>query len=125
MILKKSRKMKKMKNKMRKFDTGATRNIEEGKIDYEGFLSPIVLEAFGKYMDFHRVQADGTVRDSDNWQKLFGEKHYDVCVKSLLRHVMDLWLFHRGFKGRETKEAALGGILFNAMAYWYKLLKDK
>jgi hypothetical protein len=112
-------------SEMRNFDTGATRNLDNEKIDYEGFMSPIVIESFGKYMHKHRVQADGKLRESDNWQKLFGEKHEDVCMKSMWRHFMDLWLFHRGYKGRETIEDAINGILFNAIAYQYKVLNDK
>ena len=110
---------------MRKFKTGATRDTEDGKIDYEGFLSPLVIDRFAQYMQKHRFQADGQVRDSDNWQKHFGDKHYDVCMKSLWRHFMDLWLEHRGFKSREGIENAMMGILFNIMAYADKYLKEK
>ena len=115
--------------KMRKFSSGATRNDNEGKHDYEGFLSPVVIEAYGKYMHSHRKQADGKLRDSDNWQKLFGENHFDVCIKSLFRHFIDLWFLHRGYKrfddkdGHEIdKEEVLMAIIFNSMAYAYKLL---
>lgn len=120
-----------MSGKMREFKGGATRNSNEGKYDYEGFLSPIVIEAYGKYMNSHRKQSDGKLRDSDNWQKHFGEKHFDVCIKSLYRHFIDLWFLHRGYKrfdkqdGHEvTKEEALMAILFNVIAYADKLLKD-
>ena len=111
--------------KIRRFKTGATRDNLNGKIEYEGFLSPIVLEEFGKYMNKHRVQKDGKIRESDNWQKLFGKEHYQVCADSLLRHVIDFWLFHRGFKGRDTIKDALCGIMFNAQGYLFKLLKDE
>lgn len=110
---------------MRKFKSGATRDDNDTKIDYEGFLSPIVLKAFAEYMNKHRKQSDGKLRDSDNWQKLFGNKHYDVCMKSLLRHVVDLWLEHRGYKSRDGKKDALCAIMFNAMAYLYKMEKDE
>jgi len=110
---------------MRKFKSGSTRDTEEGKLDYEGFLSPIVLKAYAEYMNKHRLQADGNLRDSDNWQGLFGEKHYDVCIKSLLRHTMDLWLEHRGYKSRDGKKDALCGIIFNAKAYLFKMLKEE
>jgi hypothetical protein len=117
---------------MREFDSGATRDTDVGKNDYEGFLSPIVIEAFGNYMTKHRVQADGKLRDSDNWQKHFGDKHFDVCMKSLWRHFLDMWFIHRGYTrmdkqtGKEiTMEDALMAILFNIMAYTDKLLKDK
>ena len=114
-----------MSGKIRKFKTGATRDTNEGKYDYEGFLSPLVIERFGQYMNKHRKQSDGSLRDSDNWQKGFGDNHFAVCMKSLWRHFFDLWLEHRGYKSREGIEDALMGILFNTMAYTYKLLKDK
>lgn len=113
---------------VRRFDSGATRDGEVGKADYEGFLSPEVLVEFGKYMDKNRHLADGSVRDSDNWQQMFGptpEAHCTVCMKSLLRHVIDLWLFHRDKKGRDTIEDALGGLLFNTMAYWFGLIRKR
>lgn len=110
---------------MRKFDTGATRDSDTGKVDYEGALSPLVIKAFGEYMLKHTVQADGKLRDSDNWQKSFGDKHFDVCMKSLWRHFMDLWMEHRGFKSREGIDDAIMGILFNVMAYAHKLLTDR
>ena len=123
--------MAKQVKKMRKFSSGATRNSVEGKNDYEGFLSPLVIEEYGNYMNSHRKQADGKLRDSDNWQNHFGEKHFDVCIKSLWRHILDLWFLHRGFKrvdpldGHEvTKKEALSAIMFNTMAYMDKLLKD-
>jgi len=108
---------------MRVFKKGATRDDEDDKIDYEGFLSPIVLQAYGEYMHKHRKTANG-VRESDNWQKLFGPDHYSVCMKSLWRHFHDLWMEHRGYKSREGIENALNGILFNTMAYYYKYLNE-
>jgi hypothetical protein len=116
---------------IRKFDTGGTRDTDEGKLDYEGFLSPLVLQAYARYLQKHRVQSDGQLRTSDNWQKLFGDKHTDVCMKSLMRHVIDLWTIHRGFKPRIEKgevvmiEDTLSAIIFNASAYLFKLEKDK
>jgi len=110
---------------MRTFQTGATRDTEQGKLDYEGFLSPLVLQGFAKYMHKHRIQADGTMRDSDNWQKHFGDDHYAVCMKSLWRHFHDLWMEHRGFESREGVEDAINGIMFNIMAYADKYYKDQ
>lgn len=111
--------------KIRKFKTGATRDTDIGKLDFEAFLSPLVIERYAQYMNKNRLQKDGTVRDGDNWQKHFGENHYAVCMKSLWRHFMDMWMFHRGLKGRETMEDAIMGVLFNTMAYADKLLKNK
>jgi hypothetical protein len=112
------------KSHIRQFDTGATRDTEEGKLDFEGFLSPIVIKAFGEYMNEHCKQSDGQLRASDNWQKGFGPDHYDVCMKSLWRHFEDLWLEHRGWESREGIEKALMGILFNTMAYAHQYLID-
>lgn len=106
---------------MRTFSTGATRDSDDHKIDFEGFLSPIVLQRYGEYMHHHRKQADGKLRDSDNWQKGISK---DAYMKSLLRHVHDVWMNHRGYKGREDIQQALCGVLFNAMGYLYEDLKQ-
>ena len=110
---------------MRQFESGATRDTNEGKIDFEGFLSPIVLRRYGEYMNKHRVQADGNIRTSGNWQKHFGENHYDVCIKSAWRHFVDWWSEHRGLGSQDGLEEAVCALMFNAMAYLDKLLKDK
>ena len=102
---------------MRVFKTGAIRDTEEGKLDYEGFLSPLVLQEFAKYMNENRTLPDGSIRDSDNWQKGFGDKHFEICMKSMFRHFHDVWMEHRGFESREGMSKALMGLLFNVMAY--------
>ena len=104
--------------KMRIFDTGATRDSEEGKLDYEGFLSPLVLRRYAKYLNEHRVQADGKLRDSDNWQKGIPLNAY---MKSMWRHFMDLWTNHRGYIGTERIEDTLCAIIFNASGYLHEL----
>jgi hypothetical protein len=108
--------------KIRRFNSGATRDIDNDKIDYEGFLSPLVLQAFGEYMNKHRYQSNGAVRDSDNWQKGIPK---DVYMKSALRHIHDLWMEHRKYKSRDGIDSALGGLLFNVMGYWFELLKER
>src|SRR5258708_6429337 len=102
---------------MREFDSGATRDKEEGKFDYEGFLSPLVLERFGEYMDKHRTQADGTQRASDNWQKGIP---LDAYMKSGFRHFMDWWKEHDGYESRDGIEEALCATMFNAMGYLHE-----
>jgi len=111
-----------MTEKMRSFDSGATRSSEEGKYDYEGFLSPRVLERYAQYMNENRVQADGVIRDSDNWQKGMG---LNVFMKSLWRHFMSLWKLHRGIKDPDTIEGALCALLFNVMGYMHEVLVAK
>lgn len=109
-------------NVMRTFATGATRNTDEGKYDYEGFLSPLVLERFGEYMNKHRKQADGNLRDSDNWQKGIPKNAY---MKSAFRHFFDLWKEHRGILTKDGIEEALCALLFNVMGYLHEYLKEK
>jgi len=113
---------------MRKFNTGATRDEDKDKPDYEGFLCPLVIESFGKYMHTHRIQNDGEMRDSDNWQKGLPTNAY---MKSLFRHFHKLWLMHRGYEAKDEKgyvvniEKELNAILFNAQGYLHNHLKDK
>src|SRR5262245_19170312 len=107
---------------MRQFETGATRDQDESKLDYEGFLSPLVLQRYAEYMHLHRRQADGVWRDSDNWQKGMPLESF---MKSQWRHMMDQWLEHRGFEGREDIEEAICGVMFNAMGYLHEVLKAK
>ena len=111
-------------NIIRKFDTGATRDVDINKPDYEGFLSPLVIEEFGRYMHKHRMQNDGTLRSSDNWTKGIPK---DAYIKSGYRHFMDWWLIHRNFKekSREDIKEALCALMFNTMGYLFEVLKDE
>ena len=77
---------------MRYFETGATRNTDATSHDFEGFISPLVISRFGEYMHSHRQQADGKLRDSDNWQKGIPQDSY---MKSGWRHFLDWWMGHR------------------------------
>jgi hypothetical protein len=123
----------------RTFDHGATRDTDEEKYDYEGFLSPIVIERFGRYMHKHRQQSNGMLRDSDNWQKGIPQDQY---IKSAFRHFMEWWLLHRQKKmsavevqnlrvgscaiaptDDEVEEDALCAVMFNVMGYLYEHLK--
>jgi hypothetical protein len=109
---------------MRYFDTGATRDDDKDKLDPEGFLHPLFILEFSRYMHKHRFQADGHLRDSDNWQKGIPA---DACMKSAWRHFLDWWLIHRGEEGvaRESLKEALMAIVFNVQAYILPLLKEK
>lgn len=110
---------------MRTFETGATRNNDVNKLDFEGFMSPLVIERYAEYMHKHRFQSDGNIRNSDNWQNLFGEKHSDVCIKSAWRHFFSWWKSHRGYNTEETIEESICALIFNASAYLHKIQKDK
>ena len=108
--------------KIRTFETGATRDTDAGKHDYEGYLSPLVIERFGKYMTKHRIQTDGNVRDSDNWTKGIPKSEY---LKSLWRHLVAVWKIHRGYGSRTGLEDALCGIIFNANGYLFEVLREQ
>lgn len=114
---------------MRTFETGATRDTDQGKHDFEGFLSPLALERFAEYMTKHRYQADGTVRDSDNWQKGIPMPAY---MKSGWRHFFDWWKLHRMSLNapltgemEDHLEETLSAILFNVQGYLHEHLKRK
>lgn len=112
---------------MRKFDTGATRDTDANKYDYEAFFSPLVLERRAQYMHKHRVQPDGTLRDGDNWQKGIPLAAY---MKSLWRHFMDIWKGHRGLQTYSDPEdrammiEAICAAMFNLEGYLHELLKE-
>lgn len=102
----------------RVFKTGASRDTDDGKLDFEGFLSPAVLEEYAKYMHKNRFMKDGSMRASDNWQKGIPK---DVYMKSLWRHFFSVWKGHR--QGIDNKED-LCALLFNTMGYLHEQLKD-
>lgn len=112
---------------MRTFETGATRDTDAEKFDYEGFLSPSVLTRFAAYMHENRVQADGSLRDSDNWQKGIPTSAY---MKSGFRHFVDWWTLHRQPEPLTEAqvvelEDALCALLFNVQGYLHELQRVK
>lgn len=112
-----------MTDLVRKFETGATRSLDAGRYDPEGFLSPLVLERFCEYMNKHRVQPDGSVRASDNWQKGLPK---EVYAKGFWRHFLHFFARHRGWPVSDPGAAAnieedLCAILFNVMGYLHEL----
>lgn len=111
---------------MREFETGATRDTDDGKLDYEGFYSPLVMRRYAEYMDKNRVQADGAVRDSDNWQKGIPQ---DAYIKSAWRHFIEWWTLWRKAKDEYVStqeiETAVCALLFNVMGWLHEHLKVK
>jgi len=105
----------------RVFEAGASRNSDEGKLDFEGFLSPTVLKAFAEYMHQNRFLESGEMRDSDNWQKGIP---VDAYMKSMWRHFFDTWNRHRGIETPETQRQNLCGLLFNVMGMLHELIKE-
>lgn len=110
---------------MKQFNTGATRSTDADKLDFEGFINPAVVRRYAQYLHKHRIQADGNTRESDNWQKGMPAFRY---VKSLLRHVIDLWLHHRGqshLAEYSDEEECICAVIFNASGLLLEKLVEK
>lgn len=108
------------------YNTGAYRDKSDNKLDFEGFLSPIVLEGYAKYLHKHRLQSNGQFRDSDNWQLGVDKATYK---KSLIRHTFQAWGVWRGYrvfddKGQKVELMdSLYAILFNTQGLIFELLR--
>jgi len=106
---------------MREFASGAIRDDDKEKLDFEGCLSPLALEAFAQYMLDNTIQKDGNERTSDNWQKGFSKECY---MKSMWRHFFMAWKIHRGWvKG--CMVTTLCALLFNVQGMLHEILKEK
>jgi len=114
-------------NKIRQFESGATRNTNTKKLSYVKGLSPTVLKRYLTYLDKHRLQSDGNMREFDNWKKGIPK---DVYLDSLGRHFIAAWMLQEGiqlFEDEEeiTLEDTLCAVIFNSMGWLYELLKEK
>lgn len=74
----------------------------------------------------HRVQSDGKVRDSDNWQKGIP---FEAYMKGMWRHFLHLWTRHRGFVVCDPEAAAdveedLCALFFNVQGYLHEWIKQ-
>lgn len=106
---------------MREFDTGATRDTNEGKYDYSGFISPAVMTIFAAYMHRHRKQADGTMRAANNWKKGIPVTAYH---ESLIRHVFEYWLYVEQHGGAFDEAIdSLCAIMFNVQGLLHEASK--
>ena len=102
---------------MRTFEGGATRDDDKDKLDFEGFLSPLVLKRYAEYLNKHRNTPNG-FRDSDQWQKGIP---LDVYMKSATRHFIDMWAGHRRVWDVDIEESCCA-LLFNVMGYLFETL---
>lgn len=106
---------------MRTFVTGANRDLDESKLDFDGFLSPTAIERFAEYMHENRHTANG-LRDSDNWQKGIP---LSVYRKSAWRHFFAFWKRSRLAEAGTEIEEDLCGLMFNVQGYLHELLEAK
>lgn len=106
---------------MQVFSSGATRDSEDGKLQYTQFLSPSVLRRFAEYLNAHKTAADGSTRTGDNWKRGIPQERY---LASLLRHVVELWELEEVVAQvdvrDEEREDLLCAIMFNAMGLLYE-----
>jgi len=112
---------------IRKFETGATRDTDQGKLDYTRALSPIVLERYVQYLNKHRKQPDGSMREFDNWKKGLP---FRESFSSLGRHYIDVWKMIEGYPAEDNhgpcnQEDSLCAIIFNATTMLLELLEGK
>ena len=108
---------------IRVFDSGATRSAQADKPEYAGYLSPQVIQAFGRYMFKHQLQADGTLRESRNWQKGIPLESY---MQSMFRHFVEVWTLHEQRTEADNHDAmmeALMALMFNVQGYAHEYMK--
>jgi len=110
---------------MREFTAGAFRDTADEKLSYVKGLSPIVLRRYLEYLRLHNKQADGRIRDFDNWKQGMPK---EVYLDSLGRHFMDVWLLEEGYSTEDNHgpvniEGALCGVLFNTIGMLHETLK--
>ena len=98
--------------KQRKFDSGASRNSDDGKHDIDGFTCPLNEDSFYAYMHKHRQLEDGSLRPADNWKLGIPPEQ---LMKSLRRHRHEVDMIIAGFSDGDIIEA-LNAERFNSEA---------
>lgn len=108
-----------MRDQMRNYPTGATRGSEDGKLDFDGFLSPLAMLAFAEYMHEHRSTPQG-LRPGDNWKKGIPRDDY---MKSMWRHFFEVWSLHHSAAALDKDRIrALCALRFNVDGMLHELL---
>lgn len=107
----------------RVFETGATRSPLGNKLEYDGYLNPLVLKRFAEYMKKHQTQADGQQRAADNWQLNIDMKSLHDSKK---RHDIDVWLHIKGYpeEATEDMEESLCAAIFGNMAMLKQVMEQ-
>lgn len=106
---------------MRKFDTGATRDSDDDKLEYKGFYSPRVMKVFAEYMHSHRKQSDGQLRDADNWKKGIPLEAYE---SSFIRHVLEWWEALEN-QDRKTMDKIAPALMFNIQGWVFERTRNE
>ena len=87
----------------------------------EATAKPLGKPVVRTYMLSCQYLKDGTLRSSDNWQKGIPVSAY---MKSLLRHVIELWTQYRTDPASISEET-LCATLFNAQGILHETLKER
>ena len=83
----------------RTFDSGATRDAADGKLEYGNYIHPLNDYSFANYMKWKQI-IGGEYRRGDNWQKGIPD---ESLFDSLIRHIEILKLLRKGHKVIEIK----------------------
>ena len=113
--------------KIRQYSSGATRDTDVGKLSYVKALSPIVLQRYVQYLDAHRKQSDGSMREFDNWKNGIPE---DTYLDGIGRHFVAAWLLAQGYPASDNHgpvnlQDTLCAIIFGASGWLHEILKKE
>ena len=107
-----------MNEQIRTFDTGATRDIATGKLEYSNYIHPLCDYSFSNYMKWKQI-IWWEYRRGDNWQKGIPD---ESLFDSLVRHMEIVKLLRKWYDVWETKKEWIIELL--ALKEW-ELLLDK
>lgn len=77
----------------RTFDTGATRDIDDWKLEYSRYIHPLADYSFAEYMKSKQI-IWWEYRRWDNWQKWIPP---ESLFDSLIRHIEIVKLLYKGY----------------------------
>jgi len=113
--------------KVRQFESGALRDNNTDKWDWDEALHPLVERSYAEFMHKNTYLSDGTRRPANNWQKGIPKDEY---MKSQYRHFQDVWAMHHGIKVSDNHGPCnildlLNALKFNINGYIYELLREQ
>ena len=101
-----------MKKEIRKFNSGAVRDLERNKENYLEGISWIALQRYARYMDEKALKYG-----RGNWQKGIPPESY---MRSLLRHIQK-FIAEWNYGICEEKDDHLSAITFNVFGLMHEL----
>lgn len=107
-----------MNEQLRTFDTGATRDIATGKLEYSNYIHPLCDYSFSNYMKWKQI-IWWEYRRGDNWQKGIPD---ESLFDSLVRHMEIVKLLRKWYTVLETKKDWIIDLL--VLSEWQSFNKD-